>query len=313
MVTAEMRPRALLLAMALVAGAVAATVAVSPAGPAGADPHCSPIGADGQCVGDVGGPGPGGTPGGSGGDRPPRHCAWVEFADQAYGHSLWPPPDNHFPNNTMVFEDCGRPAGNGAYDPWERVGVYGDYSQFLSPNFVVPRAVTWDDPEEVAEDRWAEIAATLPGPIPITSPPGDLESILDVPVFVAVSNWRDEIHAEGSDGPVSIGLVAVPSLAFDPGDGSSVIDCTGAGTVYDDSSELTPDQQAEGACAHPYDRHTVDGDTWPGDITVTWTVTWSSQTPDDGGTFDFSLPPVPLPRPVDEVTGLTVGNGEAVQ
>ncbi len=303
-------PRFLLVATALAVGSLTTALAVAPAGPVGADPpQCERTGPDGMCQGDTGGPGPGPGPGGSGGDRPPRHCAWIEFADQAYGHSLWPPPDNYFPDNTMVFEDCGRPQGNGEYDPWERVGVYGDYEQFMSPNFVVPRPVTWADPEEVAEDRWAEIAATLPGPQPITSPPGGSPSIIEQPVFVAVGNWREAIRDRGSDGPVSIELVAVPGLAFDPGDGSPAIPCTGSGTVYDESSALSPEQQADGTCAHVYERRTRGG-AWPGEITVTWSITWSSQTPDDGGTFDFSLAPVALPREVDEVQGIVVEPGE---
>jgi hypothetical protein len=312
-----MRP----LGARVAAGVLAAASALVPAAavlaavggaPAGADPPaCERTGPNAECDGTNDDPGGPGGPGG-GGSRPPIHCAWVQFPDQAAALALW--PDRYFGDNTMLFEDCGRPQGNGAHDTWERIGQYCDYSQCLSADFVIPRPVQYQDPAEIAADRWAEVRIGLAGPQPVTSPPGGAAAIIDQPAFVAISNWPAPISEQACDGPVCIRLDAVPSLTFDPGDGSGVVACTGPGTVFDPAG-ADPLAQAEGACAHVYERRTAGEAAWPGTVTITWTVTWETVTPgfpDDGGTLD----PVPLttdlPREVDEVQGVVVDAEEGL-
>ncbi len=314
--TARRPVRAAVAAAVLAAtlGPVAATTSLAPAAPAAADPECRIIDAGGQCVATNHRPNTGGSGASS---RGPLTCEYIGFEDQAYGLSLFPPPDNPvFSGNPpvagglIVFEDCGRPRGNGQYDPWERIRANGSLPGFIGP-VSIGRPVVWADPAEIAEDLMAQTIANLPPPVPIISPPPTGPAVIDIPTFVAVDNWPGVIGPlPACDGPVCIELTAVPTLVFNPGDGSDVLECEGAGTEFDpDPGAPEPDEQAEGACAHVYDERTA-GRPWPGSLAIHWEVLWTSQTPDDDGVIDVAPQGIPTPRLVDEVTGIVVDPDE---
>jgi hypothetical protein len=287
-----------------------ASALVWPAPPATAvqPVECEVRDASGHCVGTNRGHGDGTGPVST---RGPLECEWHAFDDQAYGHSLFPPPENTLVDGGLiVYEDCGRPDGNGRYDPWERVGANGALAGFIGPAHIV-RPVVWADPAEIARDLWARVVVGLPPPAPIVSPPLGEASIVDQPVFVAVANWPGVITPpEACDGPVCIQLSAVPTLVFTPGDGSDPIVCAGEGTRFDPSPGAPPPAvQAEGACAHVYPRRTT-GEPWPGSVAIRWAVTWTSETPPDDGVIPVTPAGVPLPRQVDEVQGIVVDTGD---
>lgn len=276
---------------------------------------CQRVGPDGKCVVDAEeDSGPGNPGGGDGGGRtgPPVWCTWLYYEDQDAGRAAFGDAPDAV---TFVYEDCGPGGGNRRPDPWERVGYFT--GPWMAMDFVLsptsPPAVG-----EVAEDLWARIEATLPAPRVVTSPPAGLAAIVEQPTFVAVENWTEvnETDCDDVSGVVCVSLVATPRLVFDPGDGSDPILCQGAGTVYDPAGPL-PSVQAEapGACAHTYLRRTgVNGRpaSWPGTVTVTWEVSWSSTTPVASGTFpDFSLS-ADLEREVDEVQGIVVSSGRGL-
>ena len=300
-----MRP----LRTVLVAAGLAAA-ALAPATPAAADPpaSCEVRDAGGQCVATNHRPTPGGTGASS---RGPLTCTWIGFADQAYGHSLFPPPENTLAHDggAIVFYDCGRPQGNGEYDPWERVGANGTLGDGTFNLGHIERTYPWRAPAEIAEDLLAEVIATLPPPVPAISPPPSGAAIIDQPTFVAVENWPGTIGPlRASDGPVSVDLTATPTLVFTPGDGSPPIRCAGGGTHFDPEGPA-PAVQAEGACAHVYGQRTT-GEPFPGTVAIHWEVTWTSQTPDDDGVIDVTPQGVPVPRQVDEVQGIVVESGD---
>lgn len=301
----EMRPlRKLLVVVGLAAATVGAAVAPSPS-VAGADPaECRIRDAGGQCVATNHRPRPGGSGGAA--SRGPLRCEYLAFEDQAYGLSLFPPPENPVVGGVMVYEDCGRPNGNGRYDPWEEVRANGSIPDFIGP-VSIARPVVWDDPAEIAEDLLAQVIADLPAPVPLVSPPPTGPAIIEQPTFVAVGNWPGVIGPmPACDGPVCIELTAVPRLVFTPGDGTDAITCEGSGTVFDARPDAPePAVQAQGACAHVYDDRTP-GAPWPGSLAIHWEVLWTSATPDDDGVIDVIPQGVPVPRQVDEVQGILV-------
>ena len=297
-------------ALAVLAAVVAAGVA--PAAPAaGQSGDCLRVGPDGKCTvwnGGERGHGPGGDGGRPSG--PPVVCGWLAFVDQAEGRALFPNPPTD--QGLIVYEDCGRGGVNGHHDPWERVGYTGPIPNFIGPGFVIAPTAP-PPPDQVAVDVWASVEGTLPAPELITNPPVGIAAIIRQPTFVAVGNWTP-VSANGCDptGVVCVTLTAIPELTFEPGDGSATITCEGAGTVYDPAGP-EPAVQAEGACAHVYERRTGGSrpGAWPGTVTVTWEVSWTSTTPDADGTLPpFSLSAT-LARQVDEVHGVVV-DGRAV-
>ncbi|HRD99990.1 MAG TPA: hypothetical protein PLV68_01760, partial [Ilumatobacteraceae bacterium] len=104
---------------------------------------------------------------------------------------------------------------------------------------------------------------------------------------------------------------AAPSLTFNPAEtDASAVNCAGSGTAYMPDGPPADEQAAlEGACAHTYALRTgVPGRplTWPGSVTVTWTITWSATT-GASGTLSPVTRTTDLPRAVEEVQ--TVVNG----
>lgn len=294
------------LAVATALGMVAAAVVGMTSGPAGADPPvtCDVQDAGGDCTGNNG---DNGTGSGGASSRGPLTCELIVFDDQAYALSLWPEVTTLLVNPLVAFKDCGRPNGNGRYDPWEDMSAAGTMTGGTTNLASFTRPVPWRAPAEIGRDLWAGIAATLPPPDLVVSPPQGTAAIIDQPTFVAVAedSWPGVIGPVSEcDGPVCISLTATPTLIFDPGDGADPLTCAGRGTEYDPAGP-EPAVQAEGACAHPYDDHTTAGP-FPGSVAIRWRVVWTSMTPDDDGVITVAPQGVPVPRQVDEVQGLVV-------
>jgi hypothetical protein len=168
-------------------------------------------------------------------------------------------------------------------------------------------------PAEVGRMRRVELVALLHRPEPVTDPPVGTPSVLDVPTFVAVGNWQGRVEHRGCDdtGQVCVGLVAEPQLSFEPGEpGADTVECAGGGTQFDPGGG-SPRAQADapGACAHTYARRTGGAGrpaTWPGQVHVTWDLSWTSAGGGGGSLGQLTLSN-DVPRAVEEVQ--SVGRG----
>jgi len=162
-------------------------------------------------------------------------------------------------------------------------------------------------PEMLSEYLYVSIQGMLPTPEVESNPDPGVPSIINVPVFVEVTNWQAVFTDRACDRGLCVTVTATPQLTFDPGEsGSSPVTCQGRGSRYDPNSDLDPNEQAVGACAYAYTKRTGTAGrpkTWPGQAIVTWTLNWTS-TSGRGG----SLPPVTLiadlPKSVVEVQAL---------
>lgn len=170
-------------------------------------------------------------------------------------------------------------------------------------------------PEIVANDLWVELSGTLPSPMIGSDPEPDVNAIIDVPVFVEVTNWTGVLRPERCEAGFCVNVTVTPALRFRPGEpDSSTISCAGSGSRYDPAGPDIETQAAvPGACSHAYRHRTgIEGRPaqWPGDVTVTWTITWTSSAGNSG-----SLPSVSrttnAPRGVDEVQTVVVGGEES--
>lgn len=178
----------------------------------------------------------------------------------------------------------------------------------------VPIMIRWVEavtvtPEELASAAFARLARRLPGPEVVSSPPAGTAAIIDVPVFVAVSNWTGALSESECAAGLCVTVTATPQLTFSPGEpGSGTIECAGSGTGHVAGTDPMAAAQRPGACAHAYRHRTGIGGrpaTWPGEVTVTWTIAWTAS-----GGATGTLPTVTrtslLPRAVEEVQSIVV-------
>ncbi len=170
-------------------------------------------------------------------------------------------------------------------------------------------------PEIVANDLWVELSGTLPVPSVASDPEPGVNAIVDVPVFVEVTNWTGTLTPSRCEAGFCVTVTVTPALVYRPGEpDSSSIACVGAGTRYDPQGPDIETQAAEpGACAHAYRQRTgVSGrpSEWPAAVDVTWTIAWSS-TSGNGGSLPTVTRTSPLPRGVDEVQTVVVGGEES--
>jgi hypothetical protein len=164
----------------------------------------------------------------------------------------------------------------------------------------------------LAETVNVRLAGMLPEPEVLSNPPPGVPSIINVPVFVEVLNWQPVFTDSECAGTLCVTVTATPQLMFDPGEqGSRPVSCVGAGDRYDADSDLSPDEQAVGACAYTYRKRTgVSGrpKRWPGRAIVTWSLAWTAS---DGASD--SLPAVDkvaeLPKSVVEIQAVLVEPG----
>jgi hypothetical protein len=169
-------------------------------------------------------------------------------------------------------------------------------------------------PEIVANDLWVELSGTLPTPEIASDPAPGVHAIIDVPVYVEVTNWTGVLTPSQCEAGFCVTVTVTPSLVFRPGEpDSSAIACVGQGSRYDPNGPDIEDQAAEpGACSHAYRHRTgADGrpDAWPAEMAVTWTITWTS-TAGNGGSLPSVTRSTASPRGVDEVQTVVVDGEE---
>ena len=299
---------------ATLAVALAAAVALSGwsgATPAGAAPaDCTKVNpVTGRCITELpvlvpgtspGGSEPSGVPSGSSGQpasrpaAPPPSCRWATVADPPDSvKAAFPeaPPDAIW----QVFICRGSVLADGA------IG-----SRWLPPGGGQPSAPTPPEPGVVATLVFARVKAQMVAPTLGTDPPVGVAAVVNTAVFVEVTNWQSEIVDSDCILGVCVTMTATPALAFDPGDGSGAIGCVPPGSRYDPARPLM--EQAEGACAHVYRQRTAaEGrpGAWPGQVTVTWSVSWTSNV-GASGSYDPLSFAASLPRVVEEVSTVVV-------
>jgi hypothetical protein len=169
-----------------------------------------------------------------------------------------------------------------------------------------PSEPTAPDPRVVATLVFARVKAEMVAPTLGSDPPVGVAAVVNTPVFVEVTNWRPEIVDRDCILGVCVSMTASPSLVFDPGDGSEAVSCEPPGSRYDAALPLM--EQAQGACAHVYRLRTgAEGrpSAWPGLVTVTWNVSWTSNVGASGVYAPLSFS-TGLPRAVEEVSTVVV-------
>ncbi len=265
------------------------------AGPAGASEpgQCVNYSPLGYCI-DWDVPTPGGPPtgGGGGGSSDEVVCYWVTIPDDLsedptiwFDFGLTPPPEGV----TIVWQS------------WE----CSDGSATFAFRWIIPAT-----PQNLAALARGRVLGLMPQPSVNSSPPVGTASIVEVPVFVEVTNWTGVITDADCAGGLCVTVTATPQLTFTPAEtGSSPVTCAGSGTRYDpDGAPIEEQASADGACAYVYRLRTgVEGrpTAWPGSVSVTWTISWTASTGASG-----SLPAVTrttsLPRAVREVQTVVV-------
>jgi hypothetical protein len=270
----------------------------------GLDP-CAASSAD-WCLGSEQGGGSstgGGRSSGGGGDPASDACGWETVPAEVV-----PPASSTRP----VILANGRPPEGQAvvWQAWcysRRVAL----QQFRGPFRWLPAgdaaSLTAEDVARAAYDR---LKGRMPTPEVVTTPPPGVEAVVDVPVFVTITNWQTEIVDGGDLLGNAVTVRATPALLVDPAEpGASAFECSGPGRPYDPAGgDLWQQAAADGACTHTY-RHRTDvdgrGQEWPSTVTVRWTITWSADS-GEGGTFPAVNRTVSIPRSVDEVQAVVV-------
>lgn len=248
----------------------------------------------GYCV-DWDVPTPGGPPsggGGGGGSGDEVVCYWITIPD----------PSAHDPS---VFFDFGlAPPPSGAAVVWQALEC-SDGLPAVQLRWVIPLT-----PGDIAGNIRGEIVGLLPQPTINSSPPFGTASIVDVPVFVEVTNWTGNVVDSACAGGMCVTVTATPSLTFSPGEpGAGTVSCAGSGTRYDpDGPSMEEQASADGACTHAYRlRSGVEGrpGAWAGSVSVTWTISWTSST-GASGTLPAVTRTTQVPRAVREVQAVVV-------
>ena len=286
-------------------GAMVVVLATVQAGGSAAaqQPSDCPPAAD-YCVGAGGGgttPGGGGSGGGGGGgggggsgDTGPV-CYWTEKVelpgDGGVGAGLPTDPGvRPAPDAVLVWEVCD--------------GLFTGEVRWAVPGVPLPVRMS---ARALALRAQARLAGTLPTPEVTSSPPPGVAALVGFPSFVTVDNWVDTVTDSECDPnypDFCVSVVAQPSLSWTSGEpGAEIVQCAGPGTPFVPGG-APPEVQAEapGACAHTYLMRTgIPGrpEVWPGQVTVAWTLIYSS--PTGSGALPSVTKTADLPRAVDEV------------
>lgn len=232
------------------------------------------------------------NPGGNGsGSGPPPVCYWVNI-----------PPINDDPAIFADFDLLLPPPG--AVLQWQSWECSDGRTTF---NF---RWVLDVPPEDTAWAVRVRISGRLAAPVIEASPALGTASIINVPVFVAVSNWTGAITDSACGGGLCVTVTATPKLSYTTGEpDTTAIACAGAGTTFDRARPPSDQAAKSGACAYVYQHRTgIEGRPaeWPGVVTVTWAITWLA-TNGQTGVLPSITRSTPLPRAVQEVQTVVVG------
>ena len=216
------------------------------------------------------------------------------------------------------------PTGMVGIDPGKLGAVYGEVaSAFASQQVAALHLETCFDATElrVAVRAVREAVPELPLFVSLTVTHGQLgletplgvPSVVEVPVFVTVTNWQPTISVSDSVTGIPVTVTATPQLLFEPAEpGSGAKACTGPGRRYEPGGgDLWDQAAASGACTHVYRQRTgADGrpSEWPGVVTVRWSITWSAAD-GSGGSFPDVDRATAVPRAVEEVQTVVVSGG----
>ncbi len=76
-------------------------------------------------------------------------------------------------------------------------------------------------PAEIAAGLYQQIQGRMPYPVVATNPPLGVPSVVEVPVFVSVTNWQPTISVTDSVTGIPVTVTATPQLLFEPGEPGS--------------------------------------------------------------------------------------------
>lgn len=138
-----------------------------------------------------------------------------------------------------------------------------------------------------------------------SDPPSGVASLVGFPSFVTVSNWTGTVTDEECFGLLCVEVEATPSTSWSPGEPDTApVACEGPGVRFDPNGPPPELQAADPqTCTHEFGLRTgVEGrpGEWPGSVTVTWDLEWSS-TSGTAGTLEPVEKSTPVGRVVDEV------------
>jgi hypothetical protein len=226
--------------------------------------------------------------------RAPAACTWRREPPAGYDPTRGPTTffelqGEQTPTSYVVYEFCG--------------DRFSGRLRWVTPAEPAPLPA----PGELAETIYVRLEGNLPVPVVAADPAPGQAAIISVPTFVEVTNWTGTVTDRECDptGVLCVAVNATPTLSFVPGEPASpVIECAGAGTRFIDGGASSEMQAAQpGACAYAYRYRTGVGSrpaAWPGEVTVTWSLTWTSTSGDSGVLPDVAKSTA-LERQVTEV------------
>lgn len=224
-----------------------------------------------------------------GGNYTPDPCVYVPYGEE---HVNEPEPE-------------GRPSEGAT--PWIRYCPGYGFEQYdtlwFEPGEGPPTPLT---AAEVLAPLWAEVQGRLELPNIELDPPAAGRSVIHVPTFVEITNPQPATTFTATVDPITVWIDVVPNAALNPGEpGAASVPCDADGTAYAGGE---PRAEAEGACAHIYE-HQSTGEGWPGNVTITWEITWDSSVPAQEGTLDAAPSTNGFQRIVDEVQNVVTDDG----
>jgi hypothetical protein len=230
----------------------------------------------------------------------PGHTEPIDVSGQVRGGNYQPDPCVYVPygeEHVGEPEPEGRPSPGAT--PWIRYCPDYDFEQYdtlwFEPGEGPPQPLT---AAEVLAPLWAEVQGRLEVPEIELDPPAAERSIIHLPTFVAITNPQPATRYIATVGPITVWIDVWPNVALHPGEpGADPVPCDEDGSAYAGGD---PRAEAEGACAHVYE-HQSTGAGWPGNVTITWQVTWDSSVPAQQGTLAAAPSTNGFERIVDEV------------
>jgi hypothetical protein len=166
-------------------------------------------------------------------------------------------------------------------------------------------------PAQVRDAIWAEVQGLLHNPALTLDPNQAIHSVLNVPTFVAINNPQLSTLYEATVQGVYVWLAVVPTTTLHPGEpGSPTVPCDEDGSAFVEGAGTADDQAADAnGCVYTYTQRSAG---WPGNVTITWAVSWGSNQQGQFGTLGAAPNVGGFNRIVDEVQTV-VGDGDTAQ